>query len=518
MILRARPSLEALEERWLPSAVTYHNGPLIDHVKVEALYVDGDWSSSAAGSLLGMMSQLNHYLGSLTNSPYMDQLREYSEPGYTIGRGQFLGSRQLPVPLSLGKINDQDIQTAITNLGETPDPNRLYMVFTPPNVHVQNTTENSYTANGFRGYHWTFPGPAGSPVRYAVIVDQKGNYPANGISPLTRRLYSEMEQFTWVASHELAEVVTDPDCATGWFGAGTSQEIGDLCNGYLDVLTLDGTSYVVQKEWSNLSGGALLRQADNTVAFALDAARNFYEETTGGTLWHRNRTGDWNVLASGHDWQMVGTGDFDHSGNIDLLWRQTSTGQVWIWQMSGTQYVGSVLVTTSPPGTDWLIVGTGDFDHSGNTDLLWRQTSTGQVWIWRLQGTQLASSNAFVKITDSPPGTDWQIVGTGDFDKDGNTDILWRQTSTGQVWIWRLEGTGLASSGAFVQITTSPPGTGWQIRGVNDFDQDGNLDLVWQQHSTGQVWLWRLQGTQLAPSNPFVQLTAEQAYSALPIL
>jgi hypothetical protein len=153
------------------------------------------------------------------------------------------------------------------------------------------------------------------------------------------------------------------------------------------------------------------------------------------------------------------TGDFDHDGNADLLWRQTSTGQVWIWRMNGTGLAPTnpfVLVATSPAGTDWQIVGTGDFDHDGNVDLLWRQSSTGQVWIWRMNGTGLASTNPFLQLPTSPAGTDWQIVGTGDFDRDGNVDLLWRQTSTGQVWIWRMNGTGLASTNPFVLVTTSP--------------------------------------------------------------
>jgi hypothetical protein len=167
-----------------------------------------------------------------------------------------------------------------------------------------------------------------------------------------------------------------------------------------------------------------------------------------------------------------------------------------------------VHVTDTPPGTDWQLVGTGDFDRDGSLDLLWRQTSTGQVWIFRLDGTSLARSNAFVQLTVSPAGTDWQLVGTGDFDRDGNVDLLWRQTSTGQVWIWRMIGTSLASSNTFVHVTDTPPGTDWQLVGTGDFDRDGSLDLLWRQSSTGDVWIWRMNGTSLASSNAFVFVAA----------
>jgi hypothetical protein len=38
------------------------------------------------------------------------------------------------------------------------------------------------------------------------------------------------------------------------------------------------------------------------------------------------------------------------------------------------------------------------------------------------------------------PGPDWRICGTGDYNGDGRSDILW-QNSSGAVGVWEMNGT-----------------------------------------------------------------------------
>ena len=55
--------------------------------------------------------------------------------------------------------------------------------------------------------------------------------------------------------------------------------------------------------------------------------------------------------------------------------------------------------------------------------------------------------------------TDWTIAGVGDFDGNGKADILWRNTTSGAVAIWLMNGTAISSQGV--------PGTAplvWQIQ------------------------------------------------------
>ena len=56
-------------------------------------------------------------------------------------------------------------------------------------------------------------------------------------------------------------------------------------------------------------------------------------------------------------WQIKGTGDFYGDGNPDILWQNTTTGLVRIWEMNGTSIVQNGLVTTNP-GPGWQIKGT----------------------------------------------------------------------------------------------------------------------------------------------------------------
>ncbi len=183
--------------------------------------------------------------------------------------------------------------------------------------------------------------------------------------------------------------------------------------------------------------------------------------------------------------------DFNHDGQTDLLWRNTSTGEVDAWYMNGaTTNGGVVIVPAGVVALDWEIIGTGNFHGDGNEDILWRNTSTGEVYIWQMNGTTITSMGS--------PGTvdlGWEIKGIGDFHGDGNADILWRNTSTGQLYIWQMNGTTIASLGS--------PGTvdlGWEIKGIGDFNGDGNADILWRNTLTGEVYIWQMNGTTIASS------------------
>jgi hypothetical protein len=76
---------------------------------------------------------------------------------------------------------------------------------------------------------------------------------------------------------------------------------------------------------------------------------------------------------------------------------------VYVWLMNGTTVAGGVSLPTTDPS--WSIVGTGDFNGDGKTDILWHHTS-GAVAIWLMNGTAVASSVGLPSAD-----TSWSIVG-----------------------------------------------------------------------------------------------------------
>ena len=103
---------------------------------------------------------------------------------------------------------------------------------------------------------------------------------------------------------------------------------------------------------------------------------------------------------------------------------RTRNGQAAIWEMNGTNVIGGGLVGPTP-GPSWKAIGTGDFNDDGHSDILWQNTSTGQAAIWELNGTNVIGD----QLVGADPGPSWKAIGTGDYNGDGHSDILWQNTS-----------------------------------------------------------------------------------------
>ncbi len=186
---------------------------------------------------------------------------------------------------------------------------------------------------------------------------------------------------------------------------------------------------------------------------------------------------------------IVATGDFDNDGKADIVWRNTRTGETTIWFTQNGGIREKIAVAPISMDSSWSIQGVGDFDRDGNLDLLWRSSTEGAVVVWRLnQGRFVGADTIAPKI-----GLDWKIEGIADFNGDRSLDIAWRNSVTGQVLVWFLNRTA-----RFADPTIRTIGDlNWQIKGLADFNNDGNIDFLWQNVRTGESVIWMMNGTQI---------------------
>jgi hypothetical protein len=221
---RMRPTLEALEDRLVPTNITFNGGPLIPNVQVNNIEMGPQPLNT--GTLMSALAK--DYLPLL--SPY-----------YNVGAG-VLHSTASVAPLAGNNPTDTQVQNVILqaiNLGTVapPDANQLYFTFLAPGQSVVGYTADVggyhsafFVYHDATGYHELIPGqpyPVGTvfiPVNYAVSFGQDAN------------------QISATASHELAEAVTDPQPLSGYAdpsGGFYNSEVADIYE-FAPYFNLDG--------------------------------------------------------------------------------------------------------------------------------------------------------------------------------------------------------------------------------------------------------------------------------------
>ncbi len=199
-----------------------------------------------------------------------------------------------------------------------------------------------------------------------------------------------------------------------------------------------------------------------------------------------NGTSEWQSAGSSHpaEWENLGCYDMTGNGKADSV----LVGNVTTETTGKGAYIGFYTdAIDNPDGSTWQNIG-----YLTNVDdIAWKnkvgnltgnENANSIVWyapeLYAL-GAWTDGTESWVSISNSFGGTDWTLVGCGDFDGDGKDSIL----------MSGLNGQYLYSVGIDEEAKAlgSANWSGWDVRAIGDFSGDGKDDLVLFHLATGSM-------------------------------
>lgn len=191
------------------------------------------------------------------------------------------------------------------------------------------------------------------------------------------------------------------------------------------------------------------------------------------------------TVQPGAGWNAITTGDFNGDAAADVLLQQGPGGpaEIMFLNTKAGEATGKVdlVSAVTTPGANWNAISSGDFNADGNSDILWQNSTNGALDVSLMNGA--TGTPTAVTYTTFVPSTNFTAVGTGDFNGDGKSDILLRNNTTGDAVVLFMNGATETGS----PLTVTGPGAGWTLSGAEDVNRDGFSDLLWQNTTTGQV-------------------------------
>ncbi|NJM57699.1 MAG: hypothetical protein HC857_10020 [Synechococcales cyanobacterium RU_4_20] len=196
------------------------------------------------------------------------------------------------------------------------------------------------------------------------------------------------------------------------------------------------------------------------------------------------------------NWAIRGTGDFNGDGVEDWVIREQATGRNAI-ALLNPDALGNRTISFSSvnpleaQSADWSLRGVGDLDDDGQDDLVWNNTSTGQFSVWYMNANRTKRQD--LRFGPNIRDAKWQVETVGDFTGDDKADLVLRNLATGQNVIWEMNGVAPVRSIPLDNVSRE-----WELTGSGDYNADQQTDLVWRNGSTGQNVVWAMNGTAIA--------------------
>ncbi len=207
---------------------------------------------------------------------------------------------------------------------------------------------------------------------------------------------------------------------------------------------------------------------------------------------HGSWLGGSNAMGWGYDNYDAITrhGDINGDGVEDIFVRNPVNGYLYLKPGTVPSSLGMPFDSGIDDGAGWNtvreITAVGDFNRDGNGDVVAVQISTGYLYLYTGNGSAYPGTFTSKRYLGAGWNTVDELVGVGDFNRDGYVDLVARQKSTGYLYLYTGNGSTFTSRRYL--------GAGWggyrDITCVGDFDRDGYIDVLAIEKQTGYLYLY----------------------------
>ena len=177
----------------------------------------------------------------------------------------------------------------------------------------------------------------------------------------------------------------------------------------------------------------------------------------------------------------VSWGDYDNDGDLDILLTGVNSAYFNVTKLYQNVNGTFTPIVTGMGEFGYSSVAWGDYDNDGDLDIL----LTG--WNWQLKPVSKVYENAggtFTDISAGLVGVRYSSVAWGDYDNDGDLDILLTGIGPGDDIVTKVyENDG----GTFTDIGAGLTGVYWGSVAWGDYDNDGDLDILLTGFRTGGI-------------------------------
>jgi hypothetical protein len=174
------------------------------------------------------------------------------------------------------------------------------------------------------------------------------------------------------------------------------------------------------------------------------------------------------------------TGDFLASNNSDVLFRNNSSGDTGFFGISSGANAGWSDIGAS--STAYGVVGTGDFNGTGTDDILYRNNTTGDTGFYAISN---GANTGWHDIGAS--STAYVVVGVGDFNGNGTDDVLYRSATSGDTGFYAINN-GVNTGWHDIGLSS----TAYSVVGVGDFTGSGTDDVLDRNNTSGDTGFYAI--------------------------